>query len=90
MARIIDEYGLFAVMKIGRGNRNTRSKPAIVQLCPPHDDLVPNPDRRVWKPATNRLTYCTSSTADLLYARKGMGDTHFINQCHTKSEKKPN
>jgi hypothetical protein len=30
-----DECGAVGGMKIGRGNRNTRRKPAQVQLCPP-------------------------------------------------------
>jgi hypothetical protein len=37
---MIDEYGTFGEMRIGRGNRNTRRKPVPVPLCPlqiPHD-----------------------------------------------------
>jgi hypothetical protein len=29
------EYGEFGAIKIGRGNRSTRRKPAPVPLCPP-------------------------------------------------------
>jgi hypothetical protein len=40
-ARMIDDdYGAVGWMRIGRGNRSTRRKPAPVQLCPsqiPHD-----------------------------------------------------
>jgi hypothetical protein len=46
-------------MMIGRGNRNTRRKPAPVLLCPsqnPHAYPDANPGRRGGKPATNRLS----------------------------------
>jgi hypothetical protein len=33
--RVIDEYGEFGGMKIGRGNRSTRRKYAPLPLCPP-------------------------------------------------------
>jgi hypothetical protein len=33
--RMIDERGAVGGMKIGRGNRSTRRKPATVPLCPP-------------------------------------------------------
>jgi hypothetical protein len=33
--RMIDDYGAVGGMKIGRGSRSTRSKPAPVPLCPP-------------------------------------------------------
>jgi hypothetical protein len=33
--RMIDEYGAFCGMRIGRGDRNTRKKPLPVPLCPP-------------------------------------------------------
>jgi hypothetical protein len=33
--RMIDEYGAVCGMKIGRGNRSSRRKPAPVALCPP-------------------------------------------------------
>jgi hypothetical protein len=39
-------------MKIGRGNRSTRRKPAPAPLCPPQI-----PGRRGGKPATNGLSY---------------------------------
>jgi hypothetical protein len=48
-------------MRIGRGNRSTRRKPAPVPLCPPqipHDlTWARTPDRSGRKPATNRLSY---------------------------------
>jgi hypothetical protein len=48
-------------MKIGRGTRSTRRKPAPAPLCPPQIplDKTPgsNPGRRGGKPATNRLSY---------------------------------
>jgi hypothetical protein len=51
----------FGGMKIGRGNRSTRRKPAPAPLCPPQIPLdqtrVSNPGRRGGKPATNRLSY---------------------------------
>jgi hypothetical protein len=33
--RMIDDYGAVGGMRIGRGNRSTRRKPAPVPLCPP-------------------------------------------------------
>jgi hypothetical protein len=33
----VDDYGAVGGMRIGRGNRSTRRKPAPVPLCPPHD-----------------------------------------------------
>jgi hypothetical protein len=33
--RIVDGYGAFDGMRIGRGNRSTRRKPTPVALCPP-------------------------------------------------------
>jgi hypothetical protein len=59
--RMIDDGGCGAIggMRIGRGNRSTRRKPAPVPLCPPQipHDLTSNPARRGGKPATNRLGY---------------------------------
>jgi hypothetical protein len=50
--------GEFGGMKIGRGNRSTRRKPAPAPLCPPTwPDSYANPDRRCGKPATNSLSY---------------------------------
>jgi hypothetical protein len=50
-------------MRIDRGNRSTRRKPAPAPLCPPQipHDLTPgsNPGRRGGNPATNRLSYGT-------------------------------
>jgi hypothetical protein len=55
------DYGEFGGMKIGRGNRSTRRKPAPAPLYPPQ---IPLDQTRVWtqaarvgKPATNRLSY---------------------------------
>jgi hypothetical protein len=33
--RMINDCGPVGGMKIGRGNRNTRTKPASIPLCPP-------------------------------------------------------
>jgi hypothetical protein len=54
-----DECGAVRGMRIGRGNRSTRKKPAPVPLCPPQipHDLGSNPGRRGGKPTTNRLSY---------------------------------
>jgi hypothetical protein len=58
-----DDYGAVGGMRIGRGNRSTRRKPAPLPLCPPQipHDLGSNPGRRDGKPATNRLSYGTAS-----------------------------
>jgi hypothetical protein len=57
--RMIDsDYGAVGGMRIGRGNRNSRRKPAPVPLCLP--DLGSNPGRPGGKPATNRLSYGTA------------------------------
>jgi hypothetical protein len=50
-------------MMIGRGNRSTRRKPALVPLCPPQTPQAcsdTNLGRRGGKPATNRLSYGTA------------------------------
>jgi hypothetical protein len=56
-----DDCGATDGMKIGRGNRNTRRKPAPAPLYPPqipHDQVrFRTPDRSGGKPATNRLSY---------------------------------
>jgi hypothetical protein len=46
-----DDYGTVGGMRISRGNRSTRRKPAPVQLCPPQ---VPHEVSRVrtWPAAT--------------------------------------
>jgi hypothetical protein len=60
---MIDEgdCGAIGGMKVGRGNRKTRRKPAPAPLCPPqipHDQTrARTPDRRGGKPATNGLSY---------------------------------
>jgi hypothetical protein len=45
---IDDDYEAVGGMRIGRGNRSTRRKPAPVPLCPPQipHDLGSNPGRR--------------------------------------------
>jgi hypothetical protein len=56
--------GEIGLMTIGRGNRSTWRKPAPVQLCPPqtpHALLGREPGSPRWKPATNRLSYCTAN-----------------------------
>jgi hypothetical protein len=61
--QVIDEgdCGAIGGIKIGRGNRSIRRKPAPAPLCPPQipHDQTPgsNPGRRGGKPATNRLSY---------------------------------
>jgi hypothetical protein len=54
-------FGAIGGIKIGRGNRSTRRKPAPVPLCHhkiPHDQTrARTPDRSGGKPATNRLSY---------------------------------
>jgi hypothetical protein len=47
-------------MKIGRGNRSTRIKPAPAPICPqkiPQSDPSSNSGRRGGKPATNGVSY---------------------------------
>jgi hypothetical protein len=49
---------------IGRGNRSTRRKAALVPLCPsqtPNACPDANPGRRGGEPATNRLSYGTAT-----------------------------
>jgi hypothetical protein len=52
-----EECGTVSGMKIGKGNRTTRRKPAPVPICPPQiaPDLGSNPDRRGRKPGANHL-----------------------------------
>jgi hypothetical protein len=60
---MIDEgdCGAIGGIKIGRGNRSTRTKPTPAPLCPPqipHDQTRARaPGRRGGKLATNRLSY---------------------------------
>jgi hypothetical protein len=53
-----DECGAVGGVRIGRGNRSTRRKPAPVQLCLPQIPLdltrLSNPGHRGGKPATSR------------------------------------
>jgi hypothetical protein len=44
-APMVDEYGAFGGMRIGRGNRSTLSKPPLVPLCPPQIPHYMNWDR---------------------------------------------
>jgi hypothetical protein len=61
--QMIDDSDCRAIggMRIGRGNRSTRRKPAPVSLCPPQipHDLTPGSNRgcRGGMPVTNRLSY---------------------------------
>jgi hypothetical protein len=52
LPRVIVMMDNFGGMKIGRGNKSTRRKPAPASLCPPQIQ-----GRRSGKPATNRLNY---------------------------------
>jgi hypothetical protein len=56
-----DDCGEIGGMKIGRGNRSTRRKPAPAPLYPPqipHDQTrARTPACHGGKPATNRLSY---------------------------------
>jgi hypothetical protein len=58
------EDGKFGGMKIGRGHRSTRIKPAAAALFPPQIPLDKTRARTrvaaVGKPATNRLSYCAA------------------------------
>jgi hypothetical protein len=55
------DCGEICLIKIGRGNRSTRRKPAPTPFCSPqipHDQTrARTPSRRGGKPATNRLSY---------------------------------
>jgi hypothetical protein len=55
---IDDKCGAVGRMRIDRGNRSTRRKPAPVPLCSPQ--IPHDPSRRCGKPATNRLSYDTT------------------------------
>jgi hypothetical protein len=69
--QMIDEgdCGAISGMKISRGNRSTRRKPAPAPLCPPeipHDQTrARTPGRRGGKPATNRLSYGAATGKDV-------------------------
>jgi hypothetical protein len=63
------ECGQVGGMRIGRGNRSYRRKPAPVLLSTTNltwPDLDSNPGRRSEKPATNRLTYGTAFFGKLI------------------------
>jgi hypothetical protein len=54
----------------GRGNRNTRKKPAPTPICPYKSHLPDpgaNPGRRGGKPATNHFSYCAALDTQLLH-----------------------
>jgi hypothetical protein len=55
-----DECEAVGEIRIGRGSRSARRKPATVTLCSPQIphalNLCSNADRRGGKPATNRLS----------------------------------
>jgi hypothetical protein len=57
-----NDCGAIGGMRIGRGNQNTRRRPAPVPFCPPQipDDLDSKSGRRGGKPANNRLSYGTA------------------------------
>jgi hypothetical protein len=61
-----DDCGAVGGMRIGRGNRSTRRKPAPVPLCPlqiPHDlTWARTRAAAVGSRATNRLSYGTAYT----------------------------
>jgi hypothetical protein len=65
------DRGAIGGMKIGRGNRSTRRKPAPAPLCLPqipHDQTrARTPGRRGGKPATNHLSYGAARTRLLTY-----------------------
>jgi hypothetical protein len=77
--RMIDDDDYVAVggMRIGRGNRSTRRKPAPVPLYPPQipHDLGSNPGLRGGKPASNRLSHGTASSVSMVmvYELDGQG-----------------
>jgi hypothetical protein len=52
-----DEFGVVGGMRVGRGNRSTRRKPAPVPLCPPQIPHDPTWDRtRAAAVGSRRLT----------------------------------
>jgi hypothetical protein len=66
------DCGTIGGIKIGRGNRNTKRKPAPVPLCPPQ---IPNdqtrtriPSRRGGKSATNHLSYGAAQGAGIAHS----------------------
>jgi hypothetical protein len=62
---MVDEYGEFDEMGIGRGNGSIEKKPAQLLPFPPTNltfvDLTSNPSRHGRKPATNRLSHGTAN-----------------------------
>jgi hypothetical protein len=52
-----DECGAIGGMRIGRGNRSTRIKPAPMPICSPQILYDLTPGLRGGKPQTNRLIY---------------------------------
>jgi hypothetical protein len=65
-----DECGAIGEMRIGKGNRSTMRKPALVPLCPPQilHDLGSNLGRRGGKAANNRLGYGTAKNCLKTYS----------------------
>jgi hypothetical protein len=80
-----DDCGAIGGMKIGRGNRSTRRKPAPAPLCPPqipHDQTrARNPGLRGGKPATNRLSYGAAFCV-------GLGDASCLD-CRYRNSQSP-
>jgi hypothetical protein len=66
---IDDDYGAFGGMRIGRGNRSARRKPAPVPLCPPQipHDLTWDRTRAAADRASKSLTFPQGVTY-LLYS----------------------
>jgi hypothetical protein len=63
-----DECGAIGGMRIGRGNRSTRTKPTPMPLCPPQipHGLGLEPGLPHGKPATNCMSYGTAYSFNLL------------------------
>jgi hypothetical protein len=75
--QMIDEgyCGAIGVMKIGRGNRSTRRKPAPVPLCPPQIPLDQTRARtRAAAVESQRLTAWADSTDLLIWFLNGSDD----------------
>jgi hypothetical protein len=74
---MVSECGAIGGMRIGRGNRSTRRKPAPVKTLyttnPIESDLGSNRGRRGEKPASNQLNYSTSLVKLQFMNWKGRG-----------------
>jgi hypothetical protein len=68
-----DDCGAIGGVKIGRGNRSTRRKPAPAPLYPPQIPIdktrARTPGRRGGKPATDRLSYGAAFKNNKLVAK---------------------